>query len=222
MKKFLKGRWFPLSVAIVAVLVIASILFFFGFRITYAPELENSWDAISAVAAWGGVIVAVAGVTASFLAVWFAIRVPQKIAEQQNKIALFEKRYQVYTSTIKIIQVANRILLSGSNDVNSAKDYFDHFSSSRRNFSMNTNVRDITQERLRIIDIVIEDVEKAPLLFSCISNDDIELIKKVIVSLTTVIIQNTAPSKLENNVSHEDWEKSQSILDNMKNQLYLG
>lgn len=96
MVKFIKGRWFPLSIAAITILIIASVLFFFGFRITYAPKLENSWDAISSVAAWGGVIAAIASATASFLAVWFAIRVPQKIAEQQNKIALFEKRRAIY------------------------------------------------------------------------------------------------------------------------------
>lgn len=187
----------------------------FGWRITYAPELENSWDAISACAAWAGVI-------ASFIAIWYAIQVPKKIAEQQNKIALFEKRYQVYSSTMKIVQVANRILLSQSDDVNGAKNYFDHFSSSRRNFSMNINAQDIIQEQQRIIDIVTEDVEKVPLLFSCISKDKIELMQKIIVLLTMVVLQDTAPSKLEDSVSHEDWEKIQDTLDDMKKQLYLG
>ena len=89
MKKFIKGRWFPLTVAAVAVLVIAFILFFFGFRITYAPKLEINWEAVSAVAAWVGVI-------SSFIAIWFAIQVPKKIADRQDKIALFEKRYQCF------------------------------------------------------------------------------------------------------------------------------
>ena len=61
----------------------------FGWRFTYAPELETSWDAISAVAAWVGVI-------ASFIAIWFAIQIPKKIADRQDKIALFEKRYDCF------------------------------------------------------------------------------------------------------------------------------
>lgn len=213
--KFIKSRWFPLGVGFSIFILVNFIMALFGWRITYAPELENSWDAISACAAWAGVI-------ASFIAIWYAIQVPKKIAEQQNKIALFEKRYQVYSSTMKIVQVANRILLSQSDDVNGAKNYFDHFSSSRRNFSMNINARDIIQEQQRIIDIVTEDVEKVPLLFSCISKDKIELMQKIIVLLTMVVLQDTAPSKLENSVSHEDWEKIQDTLDDMEKQLYLG
>lgn len=90
MKKFIKGRWFPLAVVVAAVLVISLILFLCGFRITYAPKLESSWDAVSAVATW-------AGVFASVFAIIFAIRVPKKIAEEQNKIALFEKRYEMFS-----------------------------------------------------------------------------------------------------------------------------
>lgn len=35
-------------------------------------------------------------VVLSGLAIWFAIQVPKKIADRQDKIALFEKRYAVY------------------------------------------------------------------------------------------------------------------------------
>lgn len=66
-----------------------------GFRITYAPELENRWEAISAAAAWAGVVT-------SFIAIMVAIQIPKKIAEQQNKIALFEKKYSVYSSLLLI------------------------------------------------------------------------------------------------------------------------
>ena len=50
MKNFIKGRWFPLVVAIIAFVAIGTIMMLLGWRITYAPTLENSWDAISAVA----------------------------------------------------------------------------------------------------------------------------------------------------------------------------
>ena len=95
MKNFIKGRWFPLAVAVSAVLVIALFLFFCGFRITYAPELESSWDAISSVAAW-------AGVFASVFAIIFAICVPKRIADRQDRIALFEKRYDAYSSLLTL------------------------------------------------------------------------------------------------------------------------
>ena len=96
MKKFIKGRWFPLTVAGVCVLALVLILFCLGFRITYAPKLENSWDAVSAVASWVQVIISILGVIASLVAIWFAIQVPKKIADRQDKIALFERRYECF------------------------------------------------------------------------------------------------------------------------------
>lgn len=103
LKKFVKGKWFPLTLAAVIAAIIAFILFLFGFRITYSPELDNNWDAVSAVAAWVGVI-------ASFVAIRFAIRVPKQIAKSQNDIALFEKRYQLYKSLSPLVNFGNDLL----------------------------------------------------------------------------------------------------------------
>lgn len=100
--KFIKGRWFPLVVALAIVGIISVILICLGFKITYAPEMENNWDAVSAVAACMGVF-------ASFVAIWFAIRVPKKIAEAQNKIALFEKRHDAYSSILSLEVFANSL-----------------------------------------------------------------------------------------------------------------
>lgn len=85
MKNFVKGRWFPLTAAILIVAAVALIMALFGWRITYAPELENSWDAIS-------VVVSLVGAVGTVAAVFSAIYV----ANRQNRIALFEKRYKVY------------------------------------------------------------------------------------------------------------------------------
>lgn len=96
LNKFTKNRWLSLIIAIALVVLVGFVMALFGWRITYAPGLDNSWDAISSVADWIGVLVSVVGVTASFVAIWFAIQVPKEIADQQNKIALFEKRYEIY------------------------------------------------------------------------------------------------------------------------------
>ena len=61
---------------LIAVFVIA-LLALLGFRITYAPSAENTWDAISGCAACATVIV-------SIWAIYYTIRVPKKIAEEQN------------------------------------------------------------------------------------------------------------------------------------------
>ena len=92
MKRFVNSRCFPIIVILGLFLIPIGVLFVLGFRITYAPELENSWNAVSGVAAWFGVAVSIIGVVASFMAVWYAVRV----ADKQNRIALFEKRYELY------------------------------------------------------------------------------------------------------------------------------
>lgn len=85
MRKFVAGRWFPLALVLLIIGLILTSGFLFGFRITYAPDLNNHWDAISGVAAWVGTIGTMGAI---FAAIW--------VADRQNKIALFEKRYEIY------------------------------------------------------------------------------------------------------------------------------
>ena len=93
----LKSKGFLCFVVVLCLgLVFLLLMYQMGFRITYAPDLENNWDAISGTASWMSVIVSVLGVIASFGAVWYAIQ----ISDKQNKIALFEKRYRVYRTLI--------------------------------------------------------------------------------------------------------------------------
>ena len=78
------------AVALLAVTVcVILVMFSFGWRLTYAPELKVSWEAVSATAAWLGTIGTVAAI---FSAIYVAYR--------QNKITLFENRYN---SAIDII-----------------------------------------------------------------------------------------------------------------------
>lgn len=108
MKKVVKQKWFPIVLLLISVVTFLGFLYYKGFRITYPRELENSWDAISSFAAW-------AGVGASFVAIWFAIRVPKKIAEQQDKIALFEKRYNCYTVIQNLLVCAEEMKDANTN-----------------------------------------------------------------------------------------------------------
>lgn len=113
MKSFIKERWLSLVIAVVIVALTAAVVIFImamlGFRITYAPELENDWEAISAVASWLGAFISCVGVLASFLAIWYAIQVPKTIADRQDKIALFEKRYECYTLIQKLLVSARQM-----------------------------------------------------------------------------------------------------------------
>ena len=76
--------------------LIALILHLFSFEIVYDPKVISNWDAVSGVASWVGVIVSIVAVCVSALAIYYAIQVPKKIADRQDKIALFEKRYECF------------------------------------------------------------------------------------------------------------------------------
>lgn len=97
MKRFIKGRWFPWVIAVAAFLSVIFLLFLCGFRITYAPELENSWTAISAVAAWAGALGTVA-------ILWYnhkTIRLTQRSVRQAVGLQLYEKRLELYSALSK-------------------------------------------------------------------------------------------------------------------------
>lgn len=90
MAKEKKKNLKPIHWLIIAEVIVVVVGLLLGFKITYAPHLENDWDAISAVAGWAGAVV-------SAVALIFAIRIPKIIAAQQDKIALFEKRNELYS-----------------------------------------------------------------------------------------------------------------------------
>ena len=121
MNKNIKRNLFP-----VAILVVFGSLFVFlyckGFRITYAPDLENSWDAISACATWAGVIMSSVAIVVAGIVAWRQNEISRKqtdVADKQNKIALFEKRFEIYNillgcsvsvQTLKLIREPEGIL----------------------------------------------------------------------------------------------------------------
>lgn len=94
LKKFIKGRWFPLSVAFSLAIVVAFVMGSYGWRLTYPSELEINWDAISAVAAWAGAI----GTVAVLVYNHKAINLTQRSIQQAIDLQLFEKRLELYNA----------------------------------------------------------------------------------------------------------------------------
>lgn len=97
-EKLLNSKILPnwmLLIFMAAVVVFA----IFGWKITYDPNLENSWSAIEAVGVWVSAVI-------SGVAIWFAVSAPKHIAQEQNKIALFEKRFASYSVFLKYISFA--------------------------------------------------------------------------------------------------------------------
>ena len=94
---------------IAGIIILLVVLYACGFRITYAPELENSWNAISACAGWFGAIM-------SALALFVAIHIPKRIADQQDRIALFDKRFYAFSKLTFLLPVAREIISNISKD----------------------------------------------------------------------------------------------------------
>lgn len=116
MKELIKKRWFVfllgILIAVVALLGIGFILYCNGYRIVYPEQFETSWNAVSGFAAWFGVVVSAVSAAASFFAIWFAVRV----ADKQNKIALFEKRYNCYLVVQNLLLCGKRLRKATYND----------------------------------------------------------------------------------------------------------
>lgn len=107
-----KRFWIAVGVVVVCALMVWA--YKAGWRITYAPELETSWECVSAIASLIGAFGTVA-------AVWSAIRVPKKIAEQQDRISLFEKRYQLFSMLAKWRFLSEQIVTHASNNEDARK-----------------------------------------------------------------------------------------------------
>ena len=53
MKRIFRSSLFWIVIIVIVAVIVLALL---GFKITYAPTLDNNWDAISAVAGWVGAI----------------------------------------------------------------------------------------------------------------------------------------------------------------------
>lgn len=174
-KWFIRSRRFIRPLIFFLVLLLANILFYLfrcGFRITYAPELENNWDAISGCAAWAGAIGTVAAV---FSAIY--------VANRQNKIALFNKRYEVYSTLLRCISFANSIEGIEKSDIKRIRQLF------IVSFSYKAIFQDVTEEKIysECIQYALDTwktLDTVPLLFRRnVGNYTLPIIKKLFALL---------------------------------------
>lgn len=89
---------------------------FFGYRLMFIQEYVFDLDATEKICS---IIFGIIGTVATVAAIWTAILVPKQIAQRQNDIALFEKRFTVYQK-IKMIYLLNSSLI---HSFNSCEDY---------------------------------------------------------------------------------------------------
>ena len=183
-KSFLNKK-IPLWIIGILLLVVA-FLYIIGFRITYAPELENSWSAISAVASWAGVI-------ASTVAIFVAIQIPQKIANNQNKIALFDKRYEFYDIIIRCVNFSHLIEAGNKTPRGIKICFLGTFTNSPMKNIMEEPI--MTQE-LTLLMNVINTIRKGPLLFDIKYDDDLSRLVSLLASLLNDEDDSTVAEKI--------------------------
>ena len=165
MKKILRSphTWVGLSICVLAVF-----LYMKGYRITYNPMLENSWDAISAFASWCGAIL-------SGGALIVAIQIPKEIANQQNKIELFEKRYSVW-ETLMFLKTIVKEICTDDVKVYDPKKRLDKWVA---NYTTNSSVGLVSDEYTDSVGVyrkLIFEVAKIGYLFP-IDQNEVELVK---------------------------------------------
>lgn len=177
-----------IAIAVILILIVLSILAYrCGIRIVYAPELDNNWDAISGVASLVDILVSVVSVTASFAAVWAAIQVPQKIAEQQNKIALFEQRLECYNEFQKHVSLASYAKIHKNPDA--IVLYFKYIFEIPSDLDLKSYSFDYFEKNLNIL-------RRFPFVFKGVDSSKISEISLLFSSLTTFFIyaEKTSPN----------------------------
>ena len=102
------------AVIIIVEIIIVAIMYALGFKITYAPSLDNSWEAISAVASW---VSAIATIFIPIVVVFFQHKLDQNKNEisDANKATLLElqKFAEKYSDLLEAANNGDTIILDG-------------------------------------------------------------------------------------------------------------
>lgn len=155
--------------------ILGSILIACGFKFTYAPELETSWNAISAVAAWGSVI-------ASSIAIYVAIQIPKKIAERQDKVALFEKRFELYNTLYK----CRNFSVGLSKNENSLKVFASFLGVIDHQFAVNYSDRDLVEKIIPVLGKTITILRQGKLLFDFDLDKELNVIADSLLDIMVI------------------------------------
>lgn len=169
-------RAFLLTITLLVLATVAVIAFYIGASIT-SEQKDIIWNVIDSIVS---VISAVGTVSAIFAAIW--------VANRQNKIALFEKRYENYIIIQKLLACALQL-----EDVNTNKGVqvaFRIYLDAPQNIHKNKSVYEMIVELLQMQSILLSGA----FLFS---NYNAELAKKI-VAVGTELLRKTASHNIKN------------------------
>lgn len=208
--KFINGRWFPLVAVSSVFAFIVYVMVLCGWRFTYAPDLENNWEAVSGVSGWFGV-------AASFMAILYAVRV----ADKQNQITLFEKRYELFEIVFNSQIFANSIK-NAKNNLNIQMMFFSAFC---YNSIEDSSIPDSTVVSAKYI-VIIQKLKQIPFLFKTLEESDgLQELIRALSDLMTSCLDSKKKSdfqekiqKFSDYINSEDYKK---LVDVMQKELNL-
>lgn len=207
MKKFIRN---PVTIIIFITLCII-IFALLGFRITYNPDLNICWEAISAIASCAAVVT-------SMVAIYFAIQIPIKVADEQNKISLFEKRYAVYIQLEKCVIYGDILKFNLGNIGPKTIDFL-----FLKTFLDDTiGLKDIAQDRIdKLFYDVWNKIKQSEFLFDKKSSDEIVTLSKALFDLMAALDrENNVEEKAEIYATQSEIIK-EKIMPHIREQLKL-
>lgn len=156
-------------------------------------EIKDSLDALAQPRPidWLAIMISFLSMAVSGVAVWFAVQIPKKIAKEQNRIALFEKRYEMYNLLYKWKYLAEQIIAYAETN----KDARSMFSVLYGNYDSDFQV--ITDQVLSMYRETVCELYKLYLLFP-INNDCHDKLIAFIKLIDMILIgENIAQHKKE-------------------------
>lgn len=211
--KFLNTCIIPIWVlGLLIIIVIVAVIC--GWKIIYAPELENNWTAIDAIGGWLSAII-------SGLAIWFAVNAPKRIAQRQDDISLFEKRFICYNCFQKYITIA--LYLNDKLQKNDRKGM-------RTLLLSNLKPGNLLRTKNDLILVTKEDeaiLDTFPYLFADCYGEDIvtNLLNNISDAIAVVFKDDEVLTEEEKGKIKEFCDYCEGLkkyTDKMKNQLHIG
>lgn len=169
---------------------------------------------------WLAVILSFFSVVLSGTAIWFAVQVPKKIADRQDKIALFEKRYHLYYLFMKCVHTIDRI----SEESTCFEDFahvFDYYFNIRVSCEDNMQrEKMLVTERANVIRNLSEEFDKMCILFP-IEEEYLHEVQKLLANLLFVINFPNVGNARDKTISILNDLRKKGILDIMRRELKI-
>jgi hypothetical protein len=151
--------------------IIASIFYAFGFRITYAPSLETCWNAVGAIGQWAGALV---GVLIPIAAIYLQASldknkrdIGESNSELYNEFKEFELEYSEKLKALsKLVDEDGNIVIDGGNFKDDSEEDLKEKALKFINISMFANTKRVAEH------LEISEDEAYDLLVEMLRHDE--------------------------------------------------